>query len=80
MPVFVPRILEEVIPFGEGAYIIEFDIGESALNIVGRPLREVREDFVHGLPNVVGVKRDGNEASSPTTTVCSKSAIDLLFR
>ena len=47
-----------MIPFGEGAYIIEFDIGESALNIVGRRFR-VREDFVHGLPNVVGVKRDG---------------------
>jgi len=57
--------LEEVIPFGEGAYVIEFDIGESALNIVGRPLREVREDFVHGLPNVVGVKRDGERSFVP---------------
>ena len=57
--------LEEVIPFGDEAYIIEFDIGESAVSIVGRPLREVREDFVHGLPNIVGVKRDGERSFVP---------------
>ena len=32
---------------------------------MGRPLREVREDFVHGLPNVVGVKRDGERSFVP---------------
>ena len=57
--------LEEVIPFGEEAYVIEFDIGQSAVNLVGRPLREVREDFVHGLPNIVGVKRDGERSFVP---------------
>ena len=47
--------LEEVIPFEDEAYVMEFDIGESAHNIVGRPLSDVKEDFVHGLPNIVGV-------------------------
>ena len=58
--------LEEVIPFEDEAYVIEFDIGESAHNIVGRPLREVKDDFVHGLPNIVGVKRDGQRSFVPT--------------
>tara|TARA_B100000459_G_C8589503_1_gene207064 strand:- start:674 stop:2092 length:1419 start_codon:yes stop_codon:yes gene_type:complete len=58
--------LEEVIPFEDEAYVIEFDIGESAHNIVGRPLREIKEDFVHGLPNIVGVKRDGQKSFIPT--------------
>ena len=57
--------LEEVIPFGDDAYVIEFDIGETAHNIVGRPLREVKDDFVHGLPNIVGVKRDGQRSFIP---------------
>ncbi len=57
--------LEEVIPFEDEAYVIEFDIGESAHNIVGRPLSDVKEDFVHGLPNIVGVKRDGQRSFIP---------------
>jgi Trk K+ transport system NAD-binding subunit len=58
--------LEEVIPFEDEAFVIEFDIGESAHNIVGRPLREVKDDFVHGFPNIVGVKRDGQRSFIPT--------------
>ena len=57
--------IEEVIPFGEEAYVIEFDIGETARNVVGRPLRDVKEDFVHGFPNIVGVKRDGQRSFIP---------------
>ena len=57
--------LEEVIPFEDEAYVIEFDIGESAHSIVGRPLSDVKEDFVHGLPNIVGVKRDGQRSFIP---------------
>src|SRR6056300_669582 len=46
--------LEEVVNFDDDAYVLEFDVGETARNLVGRPLSEVREDFVHGLPNIVG--------------------------
>ncbi|MBH35222.1 MAG: hypothetical protein CMB74_07235 [Euryarchaeota archaeon] len=57
--------IEEVIPFGEDAYVIEFDIGETARNIVGRPLKDVKDDFVHAFPNIVGVKRDGQRSFIP---------------
>ncbi len=57
--------IEEVISFEHNAFVLEFDIGESARNIVGRPLRDVKEDFVHGLPNIVGVKRDGMKSFIP---------------
>jgi trk system potassium uptake protein TrkA len=57
--------IEEVITFHQGAFVLEFDIGQTALSIVGRPLKEVRDDFVHGLPNIVGVKRDGIRSFVP---------------
>ena len=57
--------LEEVITFDHDAYVLEFDIGESARSIVNRPLGEVKDDFVHGLPNIVGVKRDGEKSFVP---------------
>lgn len=57
--------LEEVISFEHEAYVLEFDIGESAVSIVNRPLGEVKEDFVHAFPNIVGVKRDGEKSFVP---------------
>ena len=57
--------IEEVIAFEYGAYVMEFDIRESAANIVGRPLAKVKEDFVHGLPLIVGVKREGERSFVP---------------
>jgi trk system potassium uptake protein TrkA len=57
--------IEEVIDFEHNAYVLEFDIGQTAHNIVNRPLRDVKEDFVHGLPNIVGVKRDGQKSFIP---------------
>jgi Trk K+ transport system NAD-binding subunit len=57
--------LEEVISFEHEAYVLEFDIGESAVSIVNRPLGEVRDDFVHAFPNIVGVKRDGEKSFVP---------------
>jgi len=57
--------LEEVVNFDDDAYVLEFDVGETARNLVGRPLGEVREDFVHGLPNIVGVKRTGQKSFIP---------------
>jgi len=57
--------LEEVVAFEHEAFVLEFDIGDTAHNIVNRPLREVKADFVHGLPNIVGVKRDGEKSFVP---------------
>ena len=54
--------IEEVIAFEHGAFVLEFDIGSTASSIVNRPLRDVKEDFVHGIPNIVGVKREGQRS------------------
>jgi len=54
--------LEEVVNFEDDAYVLEFDVAKTARNLVGRPLGEVKEDFVHGLPNIVGVKREGQKS------------------
>ena len=58
--------LEEVVNFEDDAYVLEFDIAPTARNLVGRPLGEVKEDFVHGLPTIVGVKREGQKSFIPT--------------
>ena len=57
--------IEEVIAFEHGAFVLEFDIGSTASSIVNRPLKDVKEDFVHGIPNIVGVKRDGQRSFIP---------------
>lgn len=57
--------IEEVIDFEHDAYVLEFDIGESAVNVVNRPLYDVKEDFVHGFPNILGVKRSGEKSFIP---------------
>ena len=57
--------IEEVIAFEHGAFVLEFDIGSTASSIVNRPLRDVKEDFVHGIPNIVGVKREGQRSFIP---------------
>jgi trk system potassium uptake protein TrkA len=57
--------LEEVVNFEDDAYVLEFDVGETARSVVGRPLGEVKDDFVHGLPNIVGVHRTGEKSFIP---------------
>ena len=47
--------IAEVVSFDHDAYVVEVIIGPSAINVVDRPLGEVKRDFVHGFPNIVGV-------------------------
>ena len=58
--------IEEVIPFDDEAYVIELNVGDSAHNITSRSLGDLKEDFVHGLPNIVAVKRTGQRSFVPT--------------
>jgi len=58
--------IEEVIPFDDEAYVMELNVGDSAHNITSRNLGDLKEDFVHGLPNIVAVKRTGQRSFVPT--------------
>jgi trk system potassium uptake protein TrkA len=58
--------IEEVIPFADEAYVIELEIGETAHTVTNRTLAELAEDMVHGMPEVVGLKRNTLRSIIPT--------------
>ena len=57
--------IEEVIPFGHDAYIIEFNITKNADRIVFKKLSEASKSIDGGLPLIVGVKRAGEKSVVP---------------
>ena len=57
--------IEEVIPFGHDAYIIELDVTKNAENLVFKTLKEASKSIDGGIPLIVGVKRDGERSIVP---------------
>ena len=57
--------IEEVIPFGHDAFIIEFDVTKNAEDLVFKTLREASKTIDGGIPLIVGVKREGEKSVVP---------------
>ena len=57
--------IEEVIPFGHDAFIIEFDITKNAEHLVFKTLSEASKTIDGGIPLIVGVKREGEKSIVP---------------
>ena len=57
--------IEEVIPFGHEAYIIELDITNQATTVVFQTLREASNHIEGGMPLIVGLKREGEKSIVP---------------
>ena len=57
--------IEEVIPFGHDAFIIELDVTNKASDIVFQCLRDASKKIEGGMPLIVGLKRDGEKSLVP---------------
>lgn len=57
--------IEEVIPFGHDAFIIELDVTNQAKNVVFQTLRDASLQIEGGMPLIVGLKRDGEKSIVP---------------
>ncbi|MDP6188913.1 MAG: NAD-binding protein, partial [Candidatus Poseidoniaceae archaeon] len=57
--------IEEVIPFGHDAYIIELDVTSNAKSVVFSTLREASTQIEGGMPLIVGLKREGEKSIVP---------------
>ena len=57
--------IEEVIPFGQDAFIIELDVTNKASDIVFQCLRDASKKIEGGMPLIVGLKRDGEKSLVP---------------
>lgn len=57
--------IEEVIPFGHDAFIVEMDVTSKASQIVFQSLRDASEKIEGGMPLIVGLKRDGEKSLVP---------------
>ena len=57
--------IEEVIPFGHDAFIIELDVTSNATHVVFQKLRDVNKKIEGGMPLIVGLKRDGEKSLVP---------------
>ena len=57
--------IEEVIPFGHDAFIIELDVTSNATQVVFQKLRDVNKKIEGGMPLIVGLKRDGEKSLVP---------------
>jgi trk system potassium uptake protein TrkA len=57
--------IEEVIPFGQDAFVIELDVTNKASDIVFQCLRDASKKIEGGMPLIVGLKRDGEKSLVP---------------
>ncbi len=57
--------IEEVIPFGHDAFIIELDVTNQAKTVVFQTLRDASKQIEGGMPLIVGLKRDGEKSIVP---------------
>ena len=57
--------IEEVIPFGQDAFIIEMNVTNKASDIVFQCLRDASKKIEGGMPLIVGLKRDGEKSLVP---------------
>ena len=57
--------IEEVIPFGHDAFIIELDVTKNAENLVFKTLRDAGKTIDGGIPLIVGVKRESERSIVP---------------
>lgn len=57
--------IEEVIPFGHDAFVIELDITADAKQVVFQSLRDASVSIDGGMPLIVGLKRDGEKSLVP---------------
>ena len=62
--------IEEVIPFGHEAYIIELNVTKDADQVIYQTLGEASLGIEGGLPLIVGVKRDGEPSTVPGKDFC----------
>ena len=58
--------IEEVIPFGHEAYIIELNVTKNAEKVIYQTLADASLGVEGGLPLIVGVKREGEISIVPT--------------
>ena len=58
--------IEEVIPFGHEAYIIELNVTSKAEKVIYQTLADASLGVEGGLPLIVGVKREGEISIVPT--------------
>ena len=57
--------IEEVIPFGHDAFIIELDITSKATQVVFQSLRDASKTIEGGMPLIVGLKRENERSLVP---------------
>lgn len=57
--------IEEVVPFGHDAFIIELDVTAQATQVVFQKLREATHKIEGGMPLIVGLKREGEKSLVP---------------
>ena len=73
--------IEEVIPFGHEAYIIELNVTKNAEKVIYQTLSEASLGVEGGLPLIVGVKREGEISIVPTKdfTLMPKDRIAVCY-
>ena len=57
--------IEEVIPFGHDAFVIELDVTNDATDVIFLSLKEAAQNISGELPLIIGVKREGEKSIVP---------------
>ena len=57
--------IEDVIPFGHDAFVIELDVTNDATDVIFLSLKEAAENIDGELPLIIGVKREGEKSIVP---------------
>jgi trk system potassium uptake protein TrkA len=57
--------IEDVIPFGHDAFVVELDVTNDAKDVIFLSLKEAAENIDGELPLIIGVKREGEKSIVP---------------
>ncbi|MCS5532852.1 MAG: NAD-binding protein [Candidatus Poseidoniaceae archaeon] len=57
--------IEDVIPFGHDAFVIELDVTNDATDVIFLSLKEAADNIDGELPLIIGVKREGEKSIVP---------------
>ena len=57
--------IEDVIPFGHDAFVVELDVTSEAKDVIFLSLKESAENIDGNLPLIIGVKREGEKSIVP---------------
>lgn len=57
--------IEDVIPFGHDAFVVELDVTNEAKDVIFLSLKEAADNIDGNLPLIIGVKREGEKSIVP---------------